>query len=183
MRHLPNLICLVRIALVWPIVAALRGADYTVAVLLFTVAGLSDGLDGYLAKRFNWTSHLGKILDPLADKLLIVVLFVTATWLGRVPHWLTATVVARDVLIALGAVVFRLGFGRLEGRPTLSSKLNTLMQLSYLLCVMTHAAFAVPGGRSLAVLAVATFGTTVLSGCDYVVTFTRRALAFPVGAP
>jgi cardiolipin synthase (CMP-forming) len=177
MRQLPNLICLARIALIWPIVSALRGADYGAAVVLFALAGLSDGLDGYLAKRFNWTSELGKVLDPLADKLLLVIVFVSGAWLGLVPRWLTATVVARDVLIALGALVFRLGFGPLEGRPTLLSKLNTLMQLLYLLCVMTHASVAQPGPAALLVLAVATLITTVLSGCDYVVMFTRRALS------
>lgn len=179
LRQLPNIICLARIALIWPIVVALRTADYGVAVGLFALAGISDALDGYLAKRFSWTSELGKALDPLADKLLLVIVFVSAAWLGLVPHWLTATVVARDVLIGLGALVYRLGFGPLDGRPTLLSKLNTLVQLLYLLCVMTHAAFGEPGAAELDVLAIVTLVTTVLSGCDYVVMFTRRALAVP----
>lgn len=182
-RQIPNLICLARIVLVWPIVAALRGANYDVAAALFTLAGVSDALDGYLAKRFNWTSELGKFLDPLADKLLLVVVFVSAAWLGLVPRWLTASVVARDVLIGLGALVFRMGFGPLEGRPTLLSKLNTLMQLAYLFFVMVHAAVGLPGLGALFALAVLTAATTVLSGCDYVVMFTRRALTFSARSP
>ena len=76
MRHLPNLICVARIALIWPIVWALLASNYELALLLFAVAAVSDGLDGYLAKRFGWTSELGKALDPLADKLLLISVFV-----------------------------------------------------------------------------------------------------------
>ncbi len=179
LRHLPNLICIARIVLIWPIIAALRGADYEVAMVLFALAAVSDGLDGYLAKRFNWTSELGKLLDPAADKLLLVCMFVSATWLGLAPRWLTAAVVARDVFIALGALAFRLGFGPLHGRPRLLSKLNTAVQLGYLLCVTVHAAFAVPSVDALAALAGVTLVTTVISGADYALAFTRRALAVP----
>lgn len=181
MRHLPNLICIGRIALVWPIVAALYGEQYTLAVVLFGIAAISDGLDGFLAKRFGWTSELGKFLDPLADKLLLVTVFVSATWLGMVPWWLAAAAVARDVMIALGALIFRLWFGPLQGRPTIISKINTLLQLAYLLGVMTLAAFNFPPQAWLAVLAVATLVTTVLSGADYLYAFTRRAWTLPPG--
>ena len=177
MRHLPNIICLVRIALIWPILAALRGGNFDAAMLLFAVAALSDGLDGYLAKRFRWTSELGKALDPLADKLLLVTVFVYSTWLGLVPVWLTTAAVARDVMIILGAVVFRLWFGPLHGRPTWQSKLNTALQVSYLFCVMGFQAFGIPPVEVLSALAVLTLCTTILSGSVYLITFTRRALA------
>src|ERR1700759_1081014 len=101
---------------------------------------MSDAIDGYLAKHFKWQSELGKFLDPLADKLLLVTVFVEAAWLGLAPWWLPAAVVARDVLIGLGAFVFRLWFGPLHGRPTVSSKINTAAQLPYLLAVMVHLA-------------------------------------------
>ncbi len=179
MRHLPNLICVARIVLIWPIIVALRNADYEAAMVFFALAAVSDGLDGYLAKRFNWTSELGKLLDPAADKLLLVCVFVSATWLGLVPRWLTAAAVARDVLIGLGALVFRLGFGPLHGRPTLLSKLNTAVQLAYLLCVTAHAAFGFASMEALAVFAAVTLATTVVSGADYALVFTRRALAVP----
>ncbi len=182
LRHLPNLICVTRIALVWPIVAALRSGNYDLAMLIFAIAAVSDGLDGYLAKRFHWTSELGKLLDPAADKLLLASIFVSATWLGMVPRWLTAAAVARDVLIALGALVFRVWFGPLRGRPTPLSKLNTALQLTYLLAVMAHAAFHFPGAAALAALAAVTLATTIFSGLDYVMAFTRRALAVPAGS-
>lgn len=179
MRHLPNIICLARIALVWPVVVALQAGDYAFAVLLFLIAAVSDGLDGYLAKRFGWTSEFGKFIDPLADKLLLVAVFVVSTWLGLVPKWLAAAAVARDVMIGLGALTFRLWFGPLRGRPTVVSKINTLLQLGYLLGVMMKAAFGFPPLEVLEALAVMTFVTTVLSGADYILAFTRRAWHMP----
>jgi len=173
-RHLPNLICLIRIALIWPITAALRDGAMTSALALFAAAAVSDGLDGYLAKRFNWTSELGKILDPLADKLLLVTVFVESTWLGLIPWWLTAAVVARDVMIGLGALVYRLWFGPLRGRPTMLSKINTALQLLYVMLVMLDAAAGMPPRELLGAAAALTLATTVVSGLHYVATFTRR---------
>jgi cardiolipin synthase len=178
-RYLPNIICVLRILLVWPIAAALGDREYLVALALFIVAGLSDGLDGYLAKRFNWTSDLGKLLDPMADKLLLVTVFVESAWLGLAPWWLTAAVVARDVFIGLGALVFRLWFGPLRGRPTVSSKINTLMQLLYLLAVLVNAALSFPPREVLDALAVMVLLTTVFSGLNYLAIFTRRAWTQP----
>jgi cardiolipin synthase (CMP-forming) len=178
-RHLPNIICLIRMALIWPILTALHAGNYPRALVFFIVAAASDGVDGYLAKRFNWTSELGKFLDPLADKLLIMSVFVEAAWLAVIPWWITAAVVARDVMIGLGALIYRLWFGPLHGRPTRFSKVNTAAQLLYISFVLLNAAFGVPPGDVLAAMALLTFLTTVLSGVHYVQIFTRRAWAQP----
>src|ERR1700749_4815127 len=138
------------------------------------LAAVSDGLDGYLAKRFNWTSELGKFLDPLADKLLLMTVFIESAWLGLVPWWPTAAAVARDVLIGLGALVFRIWIGPLRGRPTLISKINTGAQLLYLMGMMLNAAVGFPPRDILDALAVLTFVTIVLSGYQYLAIFTRR---------
>jgi cardiolipin synthase len=175
-RHLPNIICLFRIALVWPILASISRAQYSLTLLLFFVAAASDGLDGYLAKRFNWTSELGKVLDPGADKLLLVAVYLVATWYGLIPQWLTIAAVARDVLIPLGALTYRIGWGALKGRPMISSKVNTLMQVLYMLAVIAHAAFGAPPDSMLEALAVLTLATVLISGAAYVIVFTRRAL-------
>jgi cardiolipin synthase len=173
---LPNAICVVRILLVAPSALALLAGRYDLTLLLFGIAAISDGLDGWLAKTFNWTSRLGKILDPIADKLLLVTVFVTLVWTGLVPLWLGVTVVARDVLIVGGAIVYRLLIGYIEGRPTPISKLNTLLQLSFVLAVIADAGWhSKPRGLVVAVGA-ATFGTTVVSGIDYVLTYAREAL-------
>jgi cardiolipin synthase len=178
-RHLPNLICLIRLALVWPTLTALNAGEYHLALALFIIAAASDGLDGYLAKRFQWTSELGKFLDPLADKLLLVTVFVAAAWLRLVPWWLTAAVVARDVMIGLGALIYRLWFGPLHGRPTRFSKVNTAAQLIYVMVVMLNAGFGVPSRDVLAAGALLTLLTTVLSGVHYLQIFTRRAWTQP----
>src|SRR6188768_1176105 len=130
LRHLPNIICLVRIALIWPTIDALYSGRNWTALLLVAVCAASDGVDGWLAKRFNWTSQLGKLLDPLADKLLLVALFLTAAWINLLPWWLTAVVVARDVMIGFGAVIYRFWFGPLHGRPPMLVKFNPGMQLA-----------------------------------------------------
>jgi len=178
-RHLPNLICVLRLALIWPVLATLHAGQYLTALALFMAAAVSDGLDGYLAKRFRWTSELGKFLDPLADKLLLVAVFIECAWLELVPWWLTAAVVARDVLIGLGALVFRLWFGPLHGRPTLISKLNTGAQLLYVMLVLLSAAERLPLREVLDAAALVTFATTVISGLHYVATFSRRAWTLP----
>ena len=179
MRHIPNLICLIRLVLVWPVAAALHDGRYELALGLFIAAAISDGLDGFLAKRFNWVSEFGKVLDPAADKLLLVVVFVESAWLGLVPWWITAAAVARDVMIALGALAFKLWVGPLRGRPTVISKINTAVQLLYLVGVMLAAAFLLPSAGVLRAAALIVFVTTVLSGLDYLVTFTRRAWTAP----
>jgi cardiolipin synthase (CMP-forming) len=176
MRHLPNLICVLRIVLIWPIVVALGQGAYPRALLVFFIAALSDGLDGYLAKRFHWTSELGKLLDPLGDKLLLVAVFLVATWHGLIPQWLTMLAVARDVLIGLGALVYRLGWGPLNGRPMISSKINTLLQLLYVLAVVSHKAFGLPSEAWVDALVPPMCLTLVLSGFLYVREFTQRAL-------
>jgi cardiolipin synthase (CMP-forming) len=180
MRHLPNLICALRIVLVWPIATTLHAGQFRVALALFVTAAVSDGLDGYLAKRFDWTSDLGKLLDPMADKLLLITLFVECAWLGLAPWWLTAAVVARDVLIGLGALTYRLWFGPLHGRPTPLSKINTAAQLLYVMLLIFNAALRAPPHAVLDVFAIIAFATTALSGVNYVLIFTRRAWVLPV---
>jgi len=182
MKHLPNLICLVRMALVWPVIVALESGSYGRACLIFGVAAVSDGLDGWLAKRFNWISNLGKFLDPMADKILLSSVFVVAAWLELVPWWLTAAVVARDVMIGGGALIYRLWFGPLRGRPTVLSKLNTLAQITALSAGMLAAASGFPSREVNLALAGIAFLTTVASGFDYVTIYSTRALAPPAAS-
>lgn len=179
LRHLPNLVCLARVVLIWPILAALAVHDYGVAAVCFAIAGVSDLLDGWLAKRFGWSSELGKWLDPLADKCLLITVFVVAAWAGLVPRWLTAIVVARDVTIALGALTYLLWLGPLEGHPTLLSKLNTLVQLAFLLGTLMYKAIGFPTVTLLMLGVVVTATTTVLSGLGYVIEYSRRAAVVP----
>jgi cardiolipin synthase len=160
---------------VWPVASSLIEENYALALALFVIAAVSDGLDGYLAKRFGWTSQLGKVIDPLADKLLLVTVFVTASWHELVPWWIAAAAIARDIMIGLGALIFRLWFGPLKGRPTVISKINTLFQLGYIAAVMFVAAVGILPQDIVDALAYIMFVTTVLSGADYLYQFTKRA--------
>lgn len=177
MRHLPNLICLLRIALVAPLIAAMLAGDQPRILVLFIIAAVSDGLDGYLAKRFNWTSELGRWLDPLADKLLLISVFITAAWLDIAPWWLAAVAIARDLVIGFGALIYLLWFGPVRGRPSSISKFNTGTQLGYLLAVILAAASGFPPREVLDALAAVTVITTLASGVDYVARFMERAFA------
>lgn len=176
MRHLPNIISLLRIALVWPTIVALQMRNYPLALALFMVASASDGLDGWLAKRFNWTSELGRWLDPVADKLLLLAVFLVCTWQGLIPHWLTVAAVARDVMIGVGAVAFTIGWGPLRGRPLLASKINTLLQVLYVLLVIIHAWNGLPPQSVLDAMAALTMLTVLISGFGYLREFCGRAL-------
>jgi len=130
---IPNLISMARIVLVLPVAMMMLQGRFGLALLLFAVAGISDGIDGYLAKRFGWFSRLGSLLDPLADKLLLVTSFITLGWLALVSVWVVALVLLRDFVILTGAIVYRVRVGPFEGRPNTPSKVNTFLQI----CVVT----------------------------------------------
>jgi cardiolipin synthase len=177
MRHLPNIICIIRILLIAPLILAMLEGRQVQILVLFTVAALSDALDGFLAKRFGWTSALGRFLDPAADKLLLIAVFITAAWLDIAPWWVAAVAIARDVTIGVGALAFRLWFGPLHGHPTAVSKANTAVQMSYLLAVILASASGFPPRGLLDALAAVVVLTTVISGIDYVGRFVQRAFA------
>jgi cardiolipin synthase (CMP-forming) len=178
-RHIPNVISVLRILLVWPIIASIAAGEYRLTLLLCFIAAVSDALDGFLAKRFQWTSALGKFLDPMADKLLLISVFLLLTWYGLIPRALTSLVVARDVMIALGALAYRIGWGPLplHGGPKVSSKINTLLQLLYVLAVVARQGFGLPSRSVLAALALLTVGSIVVSGYVYVREIAQRALS------
>jgi cardiolipin synthase (CMP-forming) len=176
MRHIPNALCILRMLLVVPVAWLLNAGEYQLTLWVFAFAGFTDGLDGFLAKRCGWVSKLGTILDPLADKILLVSVFITLAVLDIVPMWLAATAVLRDVTITAGAISYNALYGYPNGNPTLISKINTGCQILYLLlAVAAKAGHWVPE-IALLVLGAMVFVTTVVSGIDYVVTYTRKAI-------
>ncbi len=179
-RDIPNLISLLRIVLVAPVAALLAEERYDWALALFAVAGASDGLDGWLARRFDWRSRLGALLDPLADKLLLTVCFVTLALLGALPWWLAAAVVARDLVIVVGGISYHRRIGRFEIEPSLGSKPNTFIQIGFVLAVVVALEFSERIGQWLTPELLAGWGwlvlaTTVGSGIDYVARWGSRA--------
>lgn len=176
LKWIPNAISGMRIALIAPILMLILDGEYAWALALFWLAGFSDGIDGYLATRFNWQTRLGALLDPIADKLLVAGLFITLAYLNLIPAWLTAIVILRDLVIIGGAVLYHYLIQPVEGEPTHVSKLNTALQLLFLLFVLSRAAFDWPDQITLTVLGAATLVTVVISGVDYVLRWSDRAL-------
>ncbi|MFO1351331.1 MAG: CDP-alcohol phosphatidyltransferase family protein [Gammaproteobacteria bacterium] len=175
-RYLPNLITALRVLLVAPILWCVLREYYAAAALLFLVAGLSDALDGWLAKRFDWGSWLGGVLDPLADKLLLVGMFLVLGWQGDLPVWLVALVIARDLIIVIGAIAYYFIVAPFTAAPLLISKLNTLVQLLLILAVVASKSLIVlPTGVISALIALTTV-TVAISGGAYVWGWSQRAL-------
>lgn len=182
MHWLPNAISIVRILLVVPTVSSVLRADYSTALTLVGVAAVSDGLDGFLARRFAWTSRLGSFLDPIADKLLVAALYITLTVAGAIPLWLLAIVVLRDVVIVSGAIAYRSFVGPLEMAPTWISKTNTLAQFSLVLLALLSLVLDAPAAFDLRGFidpwGFALVGLlSLVSGSQYVLSWSRRALA------
>jgi cardiolipin synthase len=174
---IPNAICILRIVLIVPLVAALAEGNYSLALVLIVVAGLSDGVDGFLAKRFDWRTRLGSLLDPAADKLLILATFLSLTLLGLVPAGLTAIVILRDVVIVGGALAYQQLAGGLKGEPSIISKINTACQLLFVVATIMHAGWARPGDLVLVLLGGMVVFTSITSGLNYVLIWSRRARA------
>lgn len=182
LKFLPNALCVARMLLVAPLVWLIVEGRYASALLVLVVAGVSDGLDGFLAKRFDWRTRLGGLLDPAADKLLLVASFVSLSYVGLVPLELTLVVVGRDVLIVIGAVLYQWLIAPVEGEPAAVSKLNTACQLAMVFFALTAAAFAWPPPISLTVLGAAVVFTSIVSGLTYVLRWGGRAWRVAHGA-
>jgi len=165
-----------RIILVAPIVWLLIQEQFTMALVLFAIAGASDALDGFLARHFNWQSWWGSVLDPLADKLLQVSCYVTLAWMGHIPYWLVTTIVLRDVIIILGALIYHHRIMEFEAEPSIISKFNTFTQIVLILMVVLHVGLYPLPELLLQGMIYLVFLTTLYSGIDYVYRWAHRAV-------
>lgn len=175
LRWLPNVISVARILLIAPTLYSIAVENYAAALALFFVAGFSDGLDGFLAKHFGWQTRLGALLDPVADKLLMTGVFLTLALMGLAPAWLAGLVILRDVVIIGGALAYHFLIAPVAGEPTRISKLNTAVELLFVLSVLGQAGFGWPPDISILVLGAGVVVTAVISGIDYVLSWSSRA--------
>jgi len=157
-----------RIATVPVLIILLHEHEYGWAFLVFLVSGISDGLDGFIAKRFDMGSELGAILDPLADKALIFSSYLMLMLLGDLPFWLFLTVIFRDVLILAGSLIYVAFNGQVKMAPSYLSKLNTFMQIALVVDILAQKTFGLDYPTFTNYLIYATFITTILSGVHYV---------------
>jgi cardiolipin synthase len=173
----PNLLSIARLALI-PVVAwQLAVEQYEIALPVFLAAALTDLADGYIARRFKLTSRLGAVLDPVADKLTMLVATLMLAWQSLVPVWLAAAIVARDGVIVAGALAYRRLVGKVDIAPTFLSKLNTAVEFAMLLATMAAAAGWLPVARQLEALFALTLATVLASGAQYVWIWGRKATA------
>ncbi len=145
------------------------------AFVLFLAAGVSDAVDGFIAKRFNSETALGKFLDPLADKALLVCVYVSLGQADLLAVWLVIMVVFRDAVIVGGAILYQTLTQSLTMRPLRISKVNTVAQIILAAAVLGVTGFAVEARGMIDVMVYAVAATTLLSGAYYVVTWSRMA--------
>jgi len=143
------------------------------AFVLIFIAGLSDALDGYLARAFSWQSNLGSFLDPIADKLLLIVFFVLLSHKNIIPIWLTGLVVGRDIIIVVGASFYQWKTRALKMSPLISSKINTAMQVIFVLFMLIHLAVLPLPNYIIQGLVLMVALTTLVSGALYVINWTH----------
>ena len=166
---LPNALSIIRIILTVPIVIALLKGQYLLTIWLFLFAGITDALDGWIAKQFSFQSRLGSILDPMADKILLTCTFLTLFWVGILPLWLLLLICAREIIIVAGALGYFLGEISGESgllQPTLISKFNTVLQITLVLFLLLIQ-LAVEFIEWLEIVFIIVATSTALSGADY----------------
>jgi len=175
---LPNVLTIIRMVLIPVFVSMLFYQRFVWALMIFVIAGITDGLDGLFARRFRQQSQLGRILDPIADKLMLVTSFVVLSMRGvfptplprhlPIPFWVTITVLSRDVFILIGAAAINIVSGFRNFRPSFPGKVSTAVQIVTVAAVMLAARVRIGAGYYLPTLYTAVFALAIFSGVHYV---------------
>ncbi|OCW55856.1 CDP-alcohol phosphatidyltransferase family protein [Hoeflea olei] len=171
---LPNYITVARFLMVPLVVHMMMSGEMMTAFLLFMLAGVSDAIDGAIARHFNQKSELGAWLDPMADKFLLVSVFVMLGWLQALPIWLVILAVSRDGMIIAAVVLSSLLANPVEMRPLMVSKANTLAQILLVVLVLAELAGLVQLDGVIGWMIYAVAGLTVASAGAYLVTWLRH---------
>ena len=176
LRYIPNILTILRLLLVVPILLAVFNKEYTIAFYLFLIAGITDALDGLLARFYNWTTDFGAMIDPLADKVMLMGSFIVLWWTAQIPGWLVLSVVGRDVWIMSGAVAYQFLIGKVEFEPTLISKINTFLQILLIVIILIHLSFATLPEALIKLLMVSVLTTCLLSFIQYTWKWSIKAM-------
>jgi len=173
--NLPNLISLGRLLSVPVVVYLILQAHFTAAFWLFVAAGLSDAADGFIAKKWGLTSALGAYLDPIADKVLLVAVYLALGRDAYVPSWIVILVVSRDLIIIGGVVLSHITVQPVRMQPLMISKINTAAQISLVAIILAELGLAAPLGVSSDLLVYLVGATTILSGGAYIFSWGRAS--------
>jgi cardiolipin synthase len=179
---IPNLITILRLLLVPAVVLAMLQERWDWAFVGFVVAGVSDGVDGFIARRFNQWSRLGAYLDPIADKLLLVSVFIVMGFIGQLPLWLVVTMVARDALIVCAVLLSSVMAQPVEMKPLFVSKANTAIQIVLAAVVLGELALAVRLDPLRPALILLSGVLTVASAAAYLVAWLRHMSGYGEGS-
>ena len=172
--NLPNIITLVRIVLVPVIVWAIASHQMTIAFVIFVAAGISDAVDGFLAKRFNMTTEIGAMLDPVVDKALLVSIYITLGISDAIPRWLVILVVSRDLMIIGAVLISWLLENPIPMKPLMVSKLNTVAQVAFAALVLVSLGFGFQAAPYDVILMGFVTVLTLLSVSRYFVEWARH---------
>ena len=172
---IPNLVTLARLFSVPLVIWLLTANQVAAAFWVFVAAGLSDAVDGFIAKRFGQSSRLGGYLDPVADKALLVSVYVALAIQGLIPNWITILVVSRDLLIVGGLVLSMAISLTISMRPFLISKVNTAVQIGGAALALAHSGYELELGSYQELVYYAIAATTIASGVVYVIHWIRIA--------
>jgi len=172
--NLPNIITLMRIILVPVIIWAIASHQMKLAFAIFIIAGVSDAIDGFLAKRFNMVTDIGALLDPVADKALLVSIYMTLGISGNIPGWLVILVVSRDVMIVGAVIISWLLQNPIPMNPLMVSKLNTAAQVAFAALVLASLGFGFEAATFEIILMIAVAVLTSLSMVFYLIEWARH---------
>jgi cardiolipin synthase len=177
LSDLPNLITIFRVLLIYPVVYLVLQQEHQLALALFFIAGASDVIDGFLARRFGWTSRLGSWLDPVADKTMQISVYFVMAWVELIPWWLVVAVILRDAVIVAGGIAYYFLIEKGSAEPCLLSKINTGLQILVILAVLFHHGVMAIPELWISMLFYTVLATIILSGGNYVWIWSRRAIA------
>ncbi len=177
LKHIPNAITIARMLAMGPLMWFMWQENYEYAFYIAIIAGFSDMLDGYLAKTFNWEGWLGGVLDPLADKFMMLCCFTVFAIQDIIPKWLLIVILARDIIIVAGATFYHFTIVKVKkARPSLLSKCNTALQILLIVVLLSHHSIWPLNVQLIEVLIYLVTFFTLSSGLHYMVYWGKKAL-------
>ncbi len=175
-KQLPNMLTTLRLILSVPICLMILNENYGAVLWIAFIAGLSDGADGFLARKLNAVSRYGAILDPISDKVLLNSVYVSLAIVGLLPWWVALIVVIRDVLIVCGVLLYHWQFGHYEISPSLWGKASTFVQITFALMLLTDQVYPLLTPFSFQVGMWSLIVTAFISGGHYLYVWSIKAL-------
>lgn len=163
-RHIPNAITLARLVLVLPIAFSIMEQQYLIAFILFAVSGFSDGLDGFIARRYNWVSAFGRLIDPLADKIMMMVTTLTLGLLDHFPFMLMLLIIVKDLAVLGGVFSYTTLAGFPQIKPTWLGKVTTALQILLLVSVLLELSY--PGLLPVEFFTILFWVVALMTGID-----------------